>query len=306
MFRNTRFIGFLYFNSMNRSFTNFILLASFSILLYCQRAPESKVETSQNDWYVQVDSFQVFSDVMQKEIPASIILPSAYLKDTSRQFPVVYLLHGYSGNHRSWINRVPDLKNWADRLDLILVLPDGQYNAWYLDSPMLDSIRFGTFTAKELPNFIDQNYRSRPTPNGRGITGLSMGGHGALFLSAQYPKQFGIASSMSGGLDLRPFPNNWELSNLLGTLREKPENWDRYSVINMLDAFQENPIPILIDCGLDDFFVEANQATHQKMLAKGIDHDFILRPGAHNWEYWDKILPYHLLFFHEFFYNESN
>jgi len=290
---------------MTSTFTKFILLATLSILMYCQRIPSPKIDTGQKDWSVQVDSFQVFSTVMQKTIAASIMLPSAYFRDTNRQFPVVYLLHGYSGDHRSWINRVPELKKWADQLDLILVFPDGQFNAWYLDSPVLDSVRFGTFTANELPRFIDQNYRSMAVPNGRGITGLSMGGHGALFLSAQYPGQFGIASSMSGGLDLRPFPNNWELSHILGTLQEKPENWDQYSVINMLDAFQKHPIPIMIDCGLDDFFFATNQATHEQMLKMGIEHDYVLRPGAHTWDYWERILPYHLLFFHEFFYDAN-
>ncbi|MEM6378390.1 MAG: esterase family protein, partial [Bacteroidota bacterium] len=79
------------------------------------------------------------------------------------------------------------------------------------------------------------------------------------------------------------------------------ENWAAYSVINQLERLKDQNISIYIDCGKDDFFFETNLQTHQKLDELEIPHDFIVRPGAHTWDYWEKVLPHHLLFFSEFF-----
>ncbi|MEM6380179.1 MAG: alpha/beta hydrolase-fold protein, partial [Bacteroidota bacterium] len=174
-------------------------------LLSCQTAIEEKNTIKVSTSLAKVDSILVLSKSMDKEFPASIVLPKAYQKDSSRRFPTVYLLHGYSGRHTSWVDQVPELTAWADLFELIIVLPDGDYNSWYLDSPIKEQHQFATFTGLELPNFIDQNFRTIAQREARAITGLSMGGHGAMYLATQYPDQFGAVGSMSGGLDLRPF-----------------------------------------------------------------------------------------------------
>ena len=87
----------------------------------------------------KVERIDIHSEAMDKSIPASVYLPQVYFQDSTRRFPSVYVLHGYSGEHGSWLELVPEIKDWADRFDQILVFPDGQYNAWYLDSPRLDS-----------------------------------------------------------------------------------------------------------------------------------------------------------------------
>lgn len=248
-----------------------------------------------------VDSIMVPSATMDKTIPASIILPASYHQDTSRRFPCVYLLHGYSGRHTSWLDQVPELVKWADFFELMIVLPDGDFNSWYIDSPIKEQHQFATHTALELPTYIDQNFRTIPQKTARAISGLSMGGHGALYLASQYPAQFGVVGSMSGGLDLRPFPENWELAAILGDPNTAADNWQNYSVISQLDRLQGQNIPIYIDCGQDDFFFEVNVAAHKRLNELNIPHDFIVRPGAHTWAYWEKVLPHHLLFFSESF-----
>lgn len=229
-----------------------------------------------------------------------VILPQGYAESTD-SFPVVYLLHGYSGDQESWLTQFPELMDWAAKFGQIIVMPDGAYNSWYIDSPVKTEQKMATYIGQELPALIDQRYRTIKDQRGRAITGLSMGGHGAMYLAIQFPEQFGAVSSMSGGLDLRPFPNNWELREVLGDPVAFAKNWENYSVINRLDEFQGRDIPILIDCGVEDFFFEINQTSHDRLLELGIPHDYVVRPGAHTWDYWRKVAPQHLLFFDQFF-----
>lgn len=248
-----------------------------------------------------VDTVQIFSEAMQREIRAVVITPDKYRKSESVQFPVVYLLHGYSGDYADWITKVPNIAWLADRHDIILVCPDGGFDSWYLDSPVNDSSQYETHVAQEVVSFVDEHYRTLAQPTGRAITGLSMGGHGALFLAIRHTDTFGVAGSMSGGVDLTYNVNNWGIKDHLGAYEEKPLRWDSLSVVNMISTLPPNQLALIIDCGTDDFFFRINQQLHQILLDHQISHDYIVRPGAHNWDYWSNAIAYQLLFFSEFF-----
>jgi S-formylglutathione hydrolase FrmB len=57
----------------------------------------------------------------------------------------------------------------------------------------------------------------------------------------------------------------------------------------------------MIDCGVADFFIEINRDLHRRLLKEDVPHDYVERPGAHNWMYWDNAIKYQVLFFSEFF-----
>jgi len=83
-------------------------------------------------------------------------------------------------------------------------------------------------------------------------------------------------------------------------LGEKAQNealWDEYTVINQLDKIKNGDLAIIVDCGYDDFFFAVNNALHDKLLAKGINHDYIVRPGRHDGQYWNNSIDYQILFF---------
>ena len=117
---------------------------------------------------------------MKKEIPVVVIVPDA--AKSGVRMPVLYLLHGYSGDQETWLNVKPSLPQMADRDSVIVVCPDGE-NSWYWDSPKDPSSRFETFVARELIDYVAAHYPTRGDRSGRAITGLSMGGHGGLWLS---------------------------------------------------------------------------------------------------------------------------
>ncbi len=254
--------------------------------------------TSASIFAAKVDTLNVHSPSMNKEIPVIVITPESYNNQT--QLPVVYLLHGYSGNYSNW-GGSDDAKMMADQYDFIIVCPDGDYSSWYFDSPMDSTSRFETFVAKELVAWTDKNYKTIAQREARAISGLSMGGHGALYLAFRNQDVYGACGSMSGGVDIRPFPERWEIKKHLGEQKEHPDNWNKHTVLNLLHLLTPDALEISIDCGVDDFFYDVNVRLHEEMTYRNIPHTFISRPGKHNWDFWKTSVKYHSLFFADYF-----
>ena len=262
----------------------------FSICLLC-----ALVTTAQA---ARVDSLQVRSEKMNRSIPVLITVPEGL--HPFEQVPTVYLLHGYSGDEASWLTIQPKLKEWADRDQILIVCPDGE-NSWYWDSPLNEKSQFETFVSSELVRYVDTHYPTRDNRLSRAITGLSMGGHGALWLAIRHKDVFGAAGSTSGGVDIRPFPQKWEMTAQIGPEKENKARWAAHTVMTQLDKIKNDELVLIIDCGSDDFFYEVNCKLHEELLKRGIYHDFIIRPGKHNLRYWNNSIEYQWLFFKKFF-----
>jgi len=250
-----------------------------------------------------VDTVITHSAAMNKDIKAVVIKPDDY--SAAKKFPVLYLLHGFSGNYSDWILKVPSVKKLSDVYDMVIVCPDGAFASWYFDSPVNKEWQYETYISKELISYIDRRYSTIADRSGRAITGLSMGGHGALYLAFKHLDLYGAAGSMSGGVDLRPFPDSFGIEQVLGKYSEFPQRWEQNSVINMVYLLKPNSLAITFDCGYSDFLFEANKALHEKLLERNIPHDFTVRPGAHSWEYWGNSINYQVLFFSRFFNKEK-
>lgn len=249
-----------------------------------------------------VDTVIIYSTAMNKAIKCVIVKPDSY-KKKNKYFPVVYLLHGYDDYYDSWIKLVPDTKNYADQMNMIFVCPDGGYNSWYFDSPIDSSYKYETYISKEVVKYIDANYRTIANPSHRAITGVSMGGHGSLYLALRNPDIFGAVGSMSGVVDLVPFAADWEISKLIGDTISYKSNWQNMSFSDMIEHYPTQSLSIIIDCGTNDLFFKINRRLHEKMLRLKIPHDYIERPGKHNWAYWNDAMEYQLIFFRNYFKN---
>lgn len=244
----------------------------------------------------QGDTIEVKSAKMNRNIKCTVIVPEQYfdLDLQDEQYPVIYLLHGAWGSYRDWPTKA-NLDDLASDYSVIIVCPDGQ-DSWYLDSPIDPSFQFETFISKELVKYIDSNYRTLRSPGYRAITGLSMGGHGALWVGLQHPEVFGSCGSMSGGVDITKFPNKWKIDQRLGKYEDNKQAWADHAVINIVDKIKPGQ-NIIIDDGSEDFFYEVNLNLHKALLDRKIKHDFTIRPGGHTWDYWVNSLDYHMLFF---------
>lgn len=246
----------------------------------------------------KVDTVVVATENLSSPMTVLVVTPDNAAP--GQKFPVTYVLHGYAGNQNDWLSHQPRIKDMADRYDMIIVHPDGR-NSWYMDSFENPGMQMESFFINDLIPYIDKNYPTLPQPSKRAITGLSMGGHGALYLAFRHPDIFGNAGSMSGGVDLRPFPGHWNIDNALGTFEQHPDRWEAASVVNLVPALKPGLLNIYFDCGVDDFFAKVNDNLHHALLDAGIAHDYVSRPGAHTWEYWNNSILHHLLFFSEAF-----
>lgn len=247
-------------------------------------------------WAQRVDTITIDSKILNKKLSA-VVITSRYIND-GKPRNVVYLLHGYGNDFRYWTQQNNICRQFVGRYDFIMVLPEGE-RGWYIDSPVDSTSHYESYFCKELIPLVDSLYPTVKDPSGRAITGLSMGGHGALSLAINNQNLFSIAGSMAGGVDFRPFPKNWNLVDILGDPKTHAENWEKFSVINKLSLIKPDSLSLIIDCGVDDFFYEANCNLHNKLMEMKIPHDFYSRPGAHNWDYWSNALKYQLLFIND-------
>ncbi|WP_395063443.1 alpha/beta hydrolase [Flavobacterium sp.] len=254
----------------------------------------------------KVDTLQIASKAMNKNYSAAVVTPNSYAKGKTN-YPVLYLLHGAYGHFRDWLKSTPNknlVTDLADQYNIIIVMPEGETFSFYIDSPVNKESQFETFITQEVIQKVDATYRTIATKNGRVITGLSMGGHGALYLSSKHPELFCAAGSMSGAVDMNIMLNPEGIERtktlfgpILGDEVLSPQAYKRYAVIDKIDLFKANKMPLIIDCGVDDFLIESNRELRRRLLYNKIQHDYTERPGAHTWEYWNNALPYHVLFF---------
>lgn len=264
--------------------------------------------SSQLSFAATVDTVLTHSNVMNKDIKAIVVKPQNY-EASSKRFPVLYLLHGAGGKYSDWLLNTKDkeaVKKLADNFGMMVVCPDGGVTSWYFDSPVDPSYQYETYVSKELVEFVDRKYRSIADRNGRAITGLSMGGHGGLYLAFRHQDVYAACGSMSGGVDIRAFPENWNIAKRLGPYNQFPDRWEANTVINLTHLLSPNKLAIIFDVGRNDFFYDVNVALHDKLTARNIPHDFTVRPGAHNFEYWENAVAYQMMYFSKFFNKENN
>jgi S-formylglutathione hydrolase FrmB len=252
-----------------------------------------------------VDTLTIHSKSMNKNLKAAVVIPAVYT--SGKPLQVLYLLHGFSDSFNAWLTKpLPDkqlLNKMADTYHVLIVCPDGGYGSWYLDSPLKKEFQYETFIIQELIPYIDKKYKTVAGREGRLITGLSMGGHGALYLAARNPDKFLAAGSIAGAVDLEAIARErggdiekW-LTNLLGDVNQQQDRYKAHSVIHLTGKLKDAGLKLIIDCGTSDFLFEHNKALHQKLLQEGIAHHYIERPGEHNWQYFADALEYHLVFF---------
>lgn len=145
----------------------------------------------------------------------TIYLPPGY-RETTHRYPVLYFLHGFSACDSSQIADLNILLDKAIALGqikpVIVVIPNHHTKyrgSFYINSPL--GGRWADFTAIDLVSHIDNNYRTIPDRNSRGITGHSMGGKGAIRLGMLFPDVFSTVYGLSPGF----FPglDAWDVFN---------------------------------------------------------------------------------------------
>lgn len=142
-----------------------------------------------------------------------VYLPQGY-ETSSKRYPVVYFLHGYAVTADVYVNDVLKVPEAVDAAmangarEAIIVMPDAFTRfggSFYSNSPVIGD--WESFIAKDLVGYIDANYRSIATREGRGLSGHSMGGYGTLRIGMKYPEVFNALYAMSAGALLDTIPS---------------------------------------------------------------------------------------------------
>jgi S-formylglutathione hydrolase FrmB len=247
----------------------------------------------------RVDTLSVYSQSMRKDTRCVVIIPQ---DAETKAMPVLYLLHGLGGDHQSWLRIKPELPQLADELQILIVCANGGVRSWYLDSPIDSTFRYETYMTKELIPFVDSHFKTIANREGRAIAGLSMGGHGSLYLAIRHLDMFGAACSTSGSVDLLKKTFSWKYKEMiLGDTSCCKQNWLNNSVIEMADQLGHGQLQIHLDCGTEDDLYLANLRLHEKWVRLGIEHEYAESSGAHDAAYWNKSIGPILVFVDRFF-----
>jgi S-formylglutathione hydrolase FrmB len=268
-----------------------ILHIFMAFALFAQ-APQGKV----------LESVVLKSNILKKDLKLNVYLPPNYATAQNR-FPVVYLLHGMMQNYADWVGK-GDASRTADSLitkgampEMIIVMPDAG-NTFFVNSA--DGYNYEDYFFKELIPYIDSTYKTRASRDYRSIAGLSMGGYGAILYSLKYSDVFSVCAAFSGAIvtdeEITNIPDDmWDnyYANLFGKAKGKDRlQLDIWRKNNTLELIQQGKNKDLkktkwyFDIGDDDSLYRGNSALHVLMSNKGIPHEFRMRDGNHNWDYW--------------------
>jgi S-formylglutathione hydrolase FrmB len=247
---------------------------------------------------VEVRTFK--SAALGQDRQYSILLPVGYPASAPRRYPVLYLLHGKSGDHTDWSKRAP-LRETVGSTPLIVVMPDGD-DGWYLDWADRTHGYEGQIIRDLIPH-VDATYRTLASREGRAVAGLSMGGYGALKLALQHPDLFVSAASHSGAV--RFTREDWGREDVNAAMfgtgpesnRQRAENdlMELALVVRRRHPQWTGPA-FYLDCGVDDFLYESNARLRAFFREIDVPYEYHEGPGAHSWEFWSAHLPDQLRF----------
>lgn len=243
--------------------------------------------------------FQVsfYSHTLGMSMQMNVILPQQSQEDHSnatgnRKIPVLYLLHGMSDDHSTWLRQTAIERYVSDRY-LAVIMPS-THLGWYTD--MAHGNNYWTFISEELPNICQSFFKDLSDKREDNfVAGLSMGGYGALKLGLGASHRFSAAVSLSGALDVASiclYNQNTEenefWSNIFGDPQQvSGSDNDLLALASTLVRFDKPRPKIYIWCGTEDFLYDQNITMKNHLESLHLDMTYEESPGDHQWKYWD-------------------
>lgn len=233
----------------------------------------------------------------------SIYLPGSYDTETSKTYPVLYLMHGGGGSHTDW-EKGNNLAQVANRLkndgfieEMIIVCPEGnKQNMMYFnaekDNNGTPDWKFEDYFFKELIPYIESNFRVSKDKSGRAIGGFSMGGGAATVYGVHHPEYFCMVYDISGYLRRQPleFLKNDPSGPWRQQVIEKNNPIVRVSQGTEDEVKAWKTVDWKIAVGDRDFTLEANMDMMKTFREKSIPCSMFVDEGTHDWKWIAKVL----------------
>ena len=249
------------------------------------------------------DNLKMNSEILNQERSYAVYLPPDY-DSSDRSYPVLYLLHGLGDDQTGWI-KLGDVQRITDESinsgissPMIIVMPDaGSGIVGYINQPNRDWL-YEDFFFEELMPYVESKFRIKKQKKYRAISGLSMGGGGTLVYALHRPDLFSSAAPLSpaiGPTDIDDF-HKW-ISRYNFYFNDKIETQKLLNANHPIILIEKqskkdlNSVKWYLDCGDDDYLYEDSSLLHLAMKKKGVEHEYRVRDGAHNWNYWKGSLP---------------
>jgi S-formylglutathione hydrolase FrmB len=276
-------------------------LFSFRLLI-CALITLSGLAAAQS----RIDCNALNSKVLKQVVRYCVYLPESYdagaAQNPPQRYPVLYFLHGLGDNEQTLFNSggwtlLDDLRHQHKMGDFLIVAPEGR-RSFYINSAD-GSVRYNDFFLQEFMPLIENKYKVRPGRSGRAISGISMGGYGALRMAFAHPELFSAASAQSAAL-ITESPQQLDaasragapLAGVLGAVFGKPisvAHWNENDpfVLAKRNAAPLRKLSIYFNCGQDDNYgFEKGAATlHAELQKEAVPHEYHPYPGDHSLTY---------------------
>lgn len=231
------------------------------------------------------------SKELKRNTQVAVLIPDGE-RNPEEPYKVLWLLHGLSGDHTSWM-RNTSMERYAKEHGLAVVMPSAD-RSWYTDTAY--GANYFTFIAKELPEHcrrVFQGFDDKRENNL--VAGLSMGGYGALKLALTYPEQYSACISLSGSLDItrkgRPC-NLEEWRSIFGFGLSDPLELEgsAHDLFALAEKNQKEGArfpELYLWCGQEDSLIAVNRRFDAHLTELGVAHTFRESEGDHSWRWWD-------------------
>jgi putative tributyrin esterase len=218
---------------------------------------------------------------------ATILLPASYSQST-RRYPVLYLLHGGGQDHTAFASR-SWFRTMASR-ELIVVTPNVG-DSWYVNSAADPKAKYEDFVSKDLVEFVDGHYRTVASREGRAVAGVSMGAWGAMLLGLKHPQLFQAVGAFSAPFGISRQDPKMDMTSRTQQRFGVPDTPDRRErdPATIATTIPVESVPLLyLACGNQDLFVADNRAFVQRLTARKIPYEYReVSPLGHSWDLWD-------------------
>lgn len=233
-------------------------------------------------------TLNIRSNVLDLNTTVNVILPQDVKKD--EKLKVLYLLHGYIGDHTDWM-RFTSIERYSWNYRYAIVMP-AVNNSYYMDT--VSGLNYFTYVSKELPDIMTSLFPISSKREDNFVAGLSMGGYGALKIALTYPERYAKAASLSGALDLDEIkkiaseqPRNLWFEAVFGHHPSQNTPTDlRYLIDLHLQCGVQLP-DLYLACGTEDFLYKDNVKFKEFLIDRNVKHRYEESQGTHEWSFWD-------------------